>query len=68
MNVATGASDQVAAVEQAVSVVKEMASAINHIATNANAVSTKSGETAQAAAAGGEAVRQATTQMQVIKD
>lgn len=67
-NVATGASHQVEAVGQAVSVVQEMRSAINHIASNSNKVSEKSGETARAAAAGGEAVLQATNQMQIIKN
>jgi len=66
--VATGASHQVDAVEQAVSVVQEMTMAINHIASNSHNVSEKSGETARAAAAGGEAVLQATNQMQVIKN
>jgi methyl-accepting chemotaxis protein len=64
--VATGASNQVTAVEQTVAVVREMTAAINHVATNANNVSMKSGETAQAATAGGEAVRRATNQMQTI--
>ena len=64
--VASGASSQVTAVEQTVAVVREMTSAINHVAINANNVSMKSGETAQAANAGGEAVRQATNQMQTI--
>ena len=67
-NVASGASHQVDAVEQAVSVVQEMMTAINHIAANSNKVSEKSGETARAAAAGGEAVLQASNQMQVIKN
>lgn len=67
-NVATGATHQVDAVEQAVSVVQEMTRAINHIASNSNAVTEKSSETARAAATGGEAVQQATNQMQVIKN
>lgn len=67
-NVATGATHQVDAVEQAVSVVQEMTKAINHIASNSNAVTEKSSETARAAAAGGEAVLQATNQMQVIQN
>lgn len=67
-NVAVGASHQVYAVEQAVSVVQEMTTAINHIASNSHNVSEKSGETARAAAAGGEAVLQATNQMQIISN
>ncbi len=67
-NVASGASHQVNAVEQAVSVVQEMTTAINHIASNSNKVTEKSGETARAAAAGSEAVLQATNQMEVIKN
>ena len=67
-NVSTGASHQVDAVEQAVSVVKEMMMAITHIASNSNKVSEQSGEAARAAAAGGEAVQQATNQMEVIKN
>lgn len=66
-NVASGAAHQVDAVEQAMSVVQEMTTAINHIAANSNKVTEKSGETARAAAAGGEAVVQATNQMEVIK-
>ena len=67
-NVASGASHQVDAIGQAVSVVHEMKTAINHIASNSNKVSQKSGETARAAAAGGEAALQASSQMQVIKN
>lgn len=67
-NVAKGASHQVDAVEQAVSVVQEMTAAINHIAVNSNKVSEKSGDTARAAVAGGEAVLQATNQMQMISN
>lgn len=67
-NVATGAFHQVDTVEQAMSFVQEMTVAINHIASNSKKVSEKSGETARAAAAGGEAVLQATNQMQVINN
>ncbi|MCX7779550.1 MAG: methyl-accepting chemotaxis protein [Negativicutes bacterium] len=67
-DVAAGASTQVNAIEQAVTIVKQMAVAINHIAERAANVSGKSGETAQAAAAGGQAVADATAQMQVINN
>lgn len=67
-NVANGATNQLAGVEQTVSVVQEMASAITHIASNAQHVSVKSGETAQAAMDGSEAVNQAKQQMQLIED
>jgi len=67
-NVSTGAFHQVDTVMQTVSVVHEMRSAINHIASNSNKVSGKSGETARTAVTGGEAVLQATNQMQVIKN
>lgn len=67
-NVATGATHQVDAVEQAVATVQEMTTEINHIASNSHKVSDKSGETARAAAAGGEAVLQAAQQMQAIKN
>ncbi|KYZ76041.1 chemotaxis protein [Anaerosporomusa subterranea] len=64
--IASGAASQLSGAEQSVSVVREMASAINHVAANANNVSMKSGETARAADAGNDAVRQATNQMQSI--
>lgn len=67
-NVATGATHQVDAVEEAVSIVQEMTTGINHIASNAHKVSDKSSETARAAAAGSEAVLQAASQMQTIKN
>ena len=67
-NVATGASGQLFAVEETISVVQEMATAIDNIASNAKNVSTNSGETAEAANAGGEAVGQAVAQMQLIKE
>jgi len=67
-NVAAGASQQVDAVEQAMHVVQEMTKAINHIASSSHNVSEKSGEATRAAAAGGEAVLQATNQMQIIKN
>lgn len=67
-NVANGASNQLTGVEQTVSVVQEMTSAINHIASNAQHVSVKSGETAQAAIDGSEAVNKAKQQMQLIED
>lgn len=67
-NVANGASNQLTAVEKTVCAVEEMASAINHIAGNAHSVSAQSGETAKAASDGGEAVHQATNQMQLIKE
>ncbi|MCX7781229.1 MAG: methyl-accepting chemotaxis protein [Negativicutes bacterium] len=66
--VAAGAASQLNAVDQAVAVVREMAAAISHIATSAGGVSGKSGDTARAATAGGQAVAEATGQMQVIND
>ena len=64
--VAAGTATQVEAVDQAVSVVKQMASAIDNIAANSSNVSQKSGDTARAAVAGGQAVSEATAQMEVI--
>lgn len=67
-NVAMGAASQLSAVEQTVSVVGEMASSIHHIANTAHTASLKSDETAEAASVGGEAVRQAANQMELIKN
>lgn len=67
-NVAMGAANQLGAVEQTVSVVGEMASGIHQIAKTANTVSLKSDETAKAASVGGDAVRQAENQMELIKN
>jgi len=64
--IAAGADNQVAAVDQAVSIVGEMATAVNHIAATAEEVAARSGETARAAAAGEQAVNEATGQMAVI--
>ncbi len=64
--VAVGASNQVAAVDGSLRVVQEMATAVNHIVTNTKAMSAKSDETSQAASLGGDAVKEATNQMQAI--
>lgn len=65
-SVAAGATAQVDAIDQTIAVVKQMASAINHITASAATVSGKSGDTARAAAEGGQAVAAATAQMEVI--
>lgn len=67
-NVASGASGQLFAVEEAITIVQDMASGINNIASNAHHVSLKSGETTKAANAGGAAVEQAVSQMELIKN
>jgi methyl-accepting chemotaxis protein len=66
-NVAMGAANQLSAVGQTISIVGEMASSVHQIANTANAVFLQAGETAQAASVGGEAVRQAANQMELIK-
>jgi methyl-accepting chemotaxis protein len=64
--VARGTVSQVEAINRTVGIVEDMAAAIRQIAINANNVSGKSGETTQAAVAGGAAVNEATGQMSAI--
>lgn len=66
MDVANGASKQMAAIEAAATIIQDMANAITHIAESAANVSAKSGEAATMAIMGGQAVSDAERQMEAI--
>lgn len=65
-NVAAGAANQTLSVDNTRAIVREMSNAITHIAESAGNVSAQSSETAKAAAAGSQAIAEATNQMAVI--
>jgi methyl-accepting chemotaxis protein len=64
--VAAGASNQLRALENAVSISLEMVDTINHIANSASEVSVKSNEASTVAATGGKTVEKAVSQMSII--